>query len=111
MHHVAAHPAEPNEADLHCQLILLESEVAAAGVPAFLVPAIAAVSSRRAATRSALWRRTGSAGRPSPRSVSRSPSACAFLSVVNVYGAPGMLTSSAASWRSCRKRPVRGPPL
>ena len=54
---------------------------------------------------------TRSAGRPCARSVRRSPVACADFSVSKPYVVPGISTSSATGWTSCRKRPVAGPPL
>src|SRR6185436_4770438 len=80
MDHVAAHLAEADESDLHvysCSLI------------ASMSPTL-----------------TRTAGRPWLRSVWRSPSAWARISVAKVYGSPGISRSSVGSSMSCRNRPV-----
>src|SRR5579864_8917245 len=93
--HVAAHAAQADHPHLHGYLTADRTAAASARQPA--------AGFRPSVTRST--------GRRRDVSDCRSPIACACLSTEKLYGCPGIGTSLASSWTTCRKRPVFGPPL
>src|SRR4029077_3411623 len=92
VHHVGAHPAEPDKADLHGAVPSVGASPQRAAVIALTAPVrLASTASRSPAMCTRTTRR------PCVRSDCRSPAACARLRIEKVYGAPGIVTSVPSS--------------